>query len=92
VRTAVEAGDFIDMVHASERQAKRQVTRPEYVYVLRTGNHEKRKDEFKEEHQAWNYAIRGKTLDGRTLRVPVSFTEEGTLLVITVIDLDEDDP
>lgn len=84
-------GDFMDMVHAVQRGSERRITRPEYLRVLETGFHEKRKDEFKEEHQGWNYAIRGETIDGRQLRVPVSFDGQGTMLIITVIDLDREE-
>ncbi len=59
---------------------------PEILRVLRVGFWEKRKDEFKQEFQAWNYAIRGKTVDARDLRVIVTFEEPGMLL-ITAIDL-----
>jgi hypothetical protein len=92
VRAAVDAGRYLDMVHARKRQGERQITRPEYEHVLRTGYHEARKDEFKEEHSAWNYAIRGKTVDGRDLRVAISFERvktgsDETLLIITVIEV-----
>lgn len=73
--------------HALRRIKEREVTFPEVRQVLRSGYHEKRKDEFKEEHQAWTYSIRGQTIDKRTLRVAVSFDEDD-ILVITVIDLD----
>lgn len=86
VRQAIQSGDYLDVVHAQERQQERQITRPEYEYVLQTGFHEKAKDEFKPEYQTWNYAIRGKTIDQRELRVIVTF-EDG-LLIITVIDLE----
>lgn len=91
VRRAVSSGSYTELRtdHATDRQSERRVTRPEYVYVLKNGYHEKSKDEFKEEFQAWNYAIRGKTIDGRDLRVPVSFDKDGTLLIITLIDLDQ---
>ncbi len=59
----------------------------EYEYVLKTGWHEKAKDQYDVQNKAWNYAIRGKTVDTRELRVVVSFDEEG-LLIITVIDLE----
>jgi hypothetical protein len=71
-------------------QKKRQITRPEYEYVLINGYHEKKKDDYKEKYKAWNYAIRGKTIDKRSIRVVVSF-DENDLLVITVIDLDVED-
>ena len=59
------------------------------LYVLRHGWHEKRKDVFDTRYQAWNYAIRGKTVDGRSFRVVVSFEEETRLLIITAIALGE---
>jgi hypothetical protein len=71
-------------------QKKRQITRPEYEYVLINGYHEKKKDDYKEKYKAWNYAIRGKTIDKRSIRVVVSF-DKNDLLVITVIDLDVED-
>lgn len=39
------------------------------------------------EHGAWNYAIRGRTIDGRSLRIVISFEADGVLLIITAIDL-----
>ncbi len=57
-------------------------------YVLTTGYREAKKDEYKEEHQSWNYAMRGKTVDDRKLRVAVSFDKDD-LLIITVIDLEK---
>lgn len=92
IRSALDNGRYRDMLHAQERQAERRVTRPEYLHVLRTGYHEARKDEYKAEYGAWNYSIRGKTVDGRDLRVAISFeqikTGSGeTLLIITVIEV-----
>lgn len=54
VREALAAGRFLDTVHTTERQAERQITRPEILYVLKSGWHEKRKDVFDARYQAWN--------------------------------------
>ena len=78
------------MTHAVVRGVERNITRMEYEYVLLNGFHEKSKDEYKEQYKSWNYAIRGKTIDKRNLRVAVSF-DENDLLIITVIDLDMED-
>ena len=78
-----------DTRHAEERKNQRQITLPEVLEVTRNGYREKAKDEYKPEWEAWNYAIRGRTLDGRGLRIAVSFDEEGFLLFITSIDLGE---
>ncbi|MGY8770238.1 MAG: DUF4258 domain-containing protein [Pirellulales bacterium] len=88
VKQAVLSGNYIDVTHAQQRKKERNITRPEYEYVLKHGWHEKSKDEYKIEHASWNYAIRGKTIDERELRVAVSFDEKG-MLIITVIDLNE---
>ncbi len=87
VGKCLDEGRYLDTRHATERQEERSITRPELLKVLRTGFHEKKKDQFKEEYQAWNYAIRGKTVDERNLRVIVSFDLNG-MLIISAIDLD----
>lgn len=87
VKEALDDGHYLDTRHATDRQSERTITRPEIVQVLRGGHREKRKDQFSERFEAWNYAIRGKTIDRRELRVVVSF-DENNMLVITAIDLD----
>lgn len=86
IRQCVENGHYLDTRHATDRQAERQMTRPEVLQVLRNGYHEKRKDRYEERYQAWNYSVRGKTIDRRELRIIVSFDEDN-LLIITAIDL-----
>ena len=71
-----------------DRQNERKITRPELLFVLKNGFHEKAKDKFEIRYQAWNYSIRGATVDGRKLRVIVSFDENG-MLIITAIALNE---
>lgn len=89
IREALDTGRFLDTVHTTQRQTERQITRPEMLYVLRHGWHEKRKDVFDTRYQAWHYAIRGKTVDGRQLRVVVSFEADTQMLIITAIALGE---
>jgi Domain of unknown function (DUF4258) len=86
ITECLDAGRYLDTRHANERQAERMIIRSEVIYVLRNGYHEKRKDKFETQYQAWNYAIRGKTIDKRELRVIVSFDEQN-MLIITAIDL-----
>ena len=71
----LDAGRYLDARHSIERHHEREITRPEVLYVLRRGFHEKKKDKFESRYQAWNYAVRGKTLDKRELRIIVSFDE-----------------
>ena len=78
--------------HAVERMDQRSITRMDVTRVLNTGHHEKKKDEYHSEHGSWAYAIRGEDIDGRALRLVVSFEETNdgkSVLVVTVIDLDD---
>ncbi len=86
VRTCIEEGHYLDTRHAAERQGERQINRPEILYVLKNGHQEKKKDKFDEFYNAWSYAIRGRTVDRRELRVIVSFDANG-MLIITAIEL-----
>ena len=86
IHACIEDGRYLDTRHAWERQDERRINRPEILYVLKRGHHEKSKDKFNEFHHAWNYAVRGKTVDRRELRVIVSFDENG-ILIITALEL-----
>jgi hypothetical protein len=86
IKTCVESGQYLDTRHATDRKQERQITRPEILYVLTHGHHEKRKDKFEELYQTWNYAVRGRTVDRRDLRIAVSLNKSG-LLIITAIEL-----
>ena len=88
IRNCISSGAYRDTSHAIERKAERNITLPEIIHVLKTGRHEKSKDHFEEAFNAWNYAIRGKTIDGFGLRVIVSFDEEKVLLIITTFYLE----
>jgi hypothetical protein len=86
VQAAILQGHYLYSKHALDRQQEREITRPEVLQVLNGGYHEKAKDAYAEAFKAWNYAVRGKTLDGRELRIAVSFDDNG-LLIVTAIDL-----
>lgn len=86
-RTCWADGTYRDTRHAIGRRQRRIISVLEVGQIVETGFREPSKDEYKEQWRAWNYAIRGKTLDGRSLRVAVSFDEAGFLLVITAMDL-----
>ena len=87
IHKAIDSGEYIDVTHAQLRKKERKITRAEYKYVLLNGWHEASKDKFNEEFKAWNYSIRGETLDKRKLRVIISFDSDG-MLIITVIELE----
>lgn len=87
VRDCIRLGKYRDTYHARLRQKERSITLLEILHVLNTGRHEKSKDTFDLAFTAWNYAIRGDTIDGKDVRVVVSFDEERDLLIITAISL-----
>lgn len=89
IRVCIQDGRYLDTRHGSERQVERRITRPEVLYVLKNGHREKRKDKFDEFYQAWNYAVRGKTVDRRELRIIVSFDEQSGMMIITAIELEK---
>lgn len=88
IRRCLEVGRYRYTEHALQRMRDRGVIHTEVKRVLKAGYHEKRKDKFNEKEDEWNYSIRGKTIDARTLRVIISFTSSN-LLIITVINLDK---
>ncbi len=83
IRNCIISGAYRDIFHAIVRKNERNITLPEIIHVLNTGRHEKSKDRFEKAFNSWNYAVRGKTIDGLDLRVIVSFEEERKLLIIT---------
>ena len=93
VRDHVEIGRVIDTRHSIFRQGERQISYPQVLHVLKTGWHESRKDEWKENHGSWNYAIRRTTVDGVEVRVPVFFIEDDPDMtyvgIATVINIDK---
>ena len=84
IRAHIKAGTWLDTTHAVKRQQERHINREDMLYVLETGFHEKRKDAYNNEVKTWNYAMRGKTVDMKEIRVVVSF-DSARLLIITVI-------
>jgi len=51
IKTCIEESRYLDTSHADKRQKERKITRPEMLYVLRNGRHEKAKDKFDENYQ-----------------------------------------
>lgn len=88
IRQRASEGDVLFSPHAKQRQGERKITLPEAIYVLETGKRNLKKDEWKDEHKSWNYAIDGSTIDDRNLRVAVAFSTTLDMLIVTLIDLD----
>lgn len=86
-KDCIQTGRYLPTFHAECRQLERDITLQDALYVITNGYREPKHDQFKEEWQAWNYAIRGTTLQDDTLRVIISFDEKNKLLIITVINI-----
>ena len=87
VKNCIETGRYRSCLHLEQREVERSITRREVLYVLLNGFHEKKEDDFDEAFQAWNYAIRGKTVDQRELRIFVSFNEKTMMIIITTFEV-----
>jgi len=83
----IENGRYLPTFHAECRQLERDITLQDALYVIKNGYREPKHDQFKEEWQAWNYAIRGTTLQDNVVRVIISFDEKKKLVIITVINI-----
>src|SRR5256885_1987315 len=86
IKKCIELGNYRSCLHLEQRESERNITRREVLYILLHGFHEKKKDGFDERYNVWNYAIRGKTLDERDLRVFVSFDKKTMMLIITAYE------
>jgi hypothetical protein len=90
VRECIENGRYLDTRHGADRQNERCISRPEIFQVLRQGYRVPSRDRYDAAYgdQGWSYAIEGKTVDNRFLRVIVAFDEETKTLIIAAVDLD----
>jgi len=86
VRECVETGRYYDISHAVLRKRERRISLTHVLHILCNGYHEKRKDQYSPEHRDWTYAIRGKSVDERDIRIAVAFDEDD-MLIITVIEV-----
>ena len=87
-RELLTAGQYLFRTHALDRMKERRITIPEVKHIIVQGYHEKSKDDFDEDLKAWKYAIRGKTVDKRNLRMAIALDRDTLLVVVTAIDLD----
>lgn len=79
-------GLYFPHPHLYARMRKREIDEIEILQVLRSGRHERKKDEFDYERHCWKYAIRGHTREGREMRVIVFFDNELGVVLLTAID------
>lgn len=85
-RECIETGRYFDTTHAELRKRERRISLTHVLYVLRNGYHEKNKDQYHPQHRDWAYAIRGKTIDDKDVRVVIAF-DDNDMLIITVIEI-----
>lgn len=84
IRHCIDQGLYRQSKHAIGREIEREIDLPDVLYVLKTGYHEKQKTSFDDAFQTWKYAVRGKTLDGKDIRIIVAF-DENEMMIITVM-------
>jgi len=87
IRECIDSGRYRSCLHLEQREVERNITRREVLYVLKTGFHEQKEDDFDEVYNNWHYAVRGKSLDDRDLRIFVSFDEETMMIIITTFEI-----
>ncbi|PCJ64433.1 MAG: hypothetical protein COA73_03985 [Candidatus Hydrogenedentota bacterium] len=68
--------------------AERDILIYELIEVLGSGRNVKKHDRWDNHYLEWNYAIEGKTIDGRKLRVIVALKKGTMTLVITAFELE----
>lgn len=87
VRETLKKGGLRYSAHAEVRMVERKIIKPEVEFILRIGHHNQKKDKYNDEYNSWDYAIEGKTIDNRKLRIILAFVEPN-ILVVTAINLD----
>lgn len=85
----ITIGNYVFKKHARQRQADRMITDIEVLDILdgragRNRHRNKSKDKFDEGRKDWNYCIEGMNLDGKEIRIIISF-EDGVIPIITVM-------
>lgn len=89
IKHCIEEGNYGLTPHALTRHNERKITLPEVLHVLKNGYEEKSKTKFTDEHNAWKYAIRGKTIrDEIDIRIIVAF-DENNMMIITVMRVEK---
>ena len=87
INTHIVTGQYLYSNHCLLRQVERKIIRQEILFVLKNGWHEKANDTYDQKKLLWKYAVRGRTIDNRDLRIIVSFNS-AKMLIITVVNLD----
>lgn len=89
IRELIDQNRYRKTSHFADRERQRKVFLWEALYVLKNGSHEEARDEWDNANQNWKYAIIGRTMEARNLRVVVSILEKEGLLLITVYEISQ---
>lgn len=89
IKQVILNGNYIFLKHAHERLKDRNINDIDVLDILENKTNRKRrrnksKDIFLTNHQDWNYCIEGNDLEGKKIRIIISFDDE-LMLIITVI-------
>jgi hypothetical protein len=93
IEQAIAARRYFFTRHAFERSIDRKNVNMLQVLDILTSDHkyhESSKDRYNPTFQSWNYAVLGRTIDDERVRIILSF-DENDMLIITVINLDDED-
>lgn len=89
VRKKISTGDYVFLKHAKQRLEERNILDLDVLDILegKQGHKRKRnksKDKYENTYDDWNYCVEEANLDGRRIRIILSF-EKNLMLIITVI-------
>ena len=98
IEQKVKERNYLFVPHAKERQKQRNISDLDVLNILegKSGYERKRnksKDSYEsnyihEKPQDWKYCIEGKDIDGKKVRIILTFTDD-LMPIITVINLSE---
>ena len=96
IEQKIKEGNYIFVKHAKERQQQRYISDLDVLNILEGKPHSdrkrnKEKDSYEiqyvnEQPQDWKYCIEGKDIDGKKIRIILTFTDD-QMPIITVINL-----
>ena len=91
LKNSISSGNYVFVKHAKERQLERHISDLEVLDILegkkgRDRTRNKKKDQYKDGNQDWNYCIEGINLDNERIRIIISFLGE-LMPIITVMKL-----
>lgn len=82
IREIVDTGHIIFSDHARDRMQERNFTSRDVLYILKHGHISKK--EFDEEHNNWQYAIKGEDLEGDDGTIVTAIVNSNRQVIITV--------